>query len=972
MNARSRLAVKRLLTAAVIIAQVYALFPNIRFKVQEEEHTNYAFAATVVCPSASPHFQAANSSIALSNAYWYPTANGTNLLSGATTINFANFTNDTTGGGLTYTPQAGDELLIMQMQDGSGMTTSNTSSYGTYSSLGQAGLYEYVSITSYATGTATIQGTGTGGGLLNSYSENTANNQRYQIIMVPQYSTATLTGNFRAAYWDGNTGGVAAIDVDSTLNLGGASIYATGDGFRGGGLSVSSTSPASVLNNDYVDSATMNGTGQPAFGTKGEGVGGSPHSTFYYTNFSTPSAPAAPTVAPSPGGSDGYTGGDQGMGAPINAGGGGTDEDPANNDQNTGGGGGGNGGAGGKGGYPWTPSYSGNTSLYALPGVHTAPGTGGYSAANSADVGGRGGASLSSSVSVSRIFMGGGGGSGSNNNASNNNSYNAYGSSGGVGGGIVMMRLADVSGSPAKIYANGTTGLAPDNDGGGGGGAGGTVLITSPTAFSNISVNVNGAAGTTAAGLSSDAFPGMQHGPGGGGGGGVVITTSAVTVNNAGGANGTTTASNTTYGATSGAAGVTLNGTVTADQIPGVGSGAQCGASTGTSGSATLYTGPYDPNDTALATPNGYSTPYTGAEYTGSYDGKVGAGNDNDFTARPMPLSSPNPSPQNQSTTGSALSPIGNTFSTSTGPVNSIEHSLYYMYASKNKYHAITVTASAPVTPTGWTVQVCPDSGSNAPNCAFTTTAGGTCSPNANQWVTSVSTAAATNSMTYCYFSQNVNGGAPQLVKYWTVYTGPTGTYTAFARYDAVVTASDDQASPAMNRTHDELYAGYIPVGKSSTVISSGCPGTNQGTTAGVCAGGVIQYTVNYANIVAGGGMGTEGQALAPFPAPSPGSLKITDDGSANGSNWATYTNGLTEALSAGLTTSTQANCGKNANSCGDTTAGTTCTYTGAGGSVTVGTKFVCTIGGSSFQLFPPGLSGKTSSGSLVFAVKAK
>ncbi|MFN2449615.1 MAG: hypothetical protein ABR508_07470, partial [Candidatus Baltobacteraceae bacterium] len=787
----------------------------------------------------------------------------------------------------------------------------------------------------------------------------TATNQRYQIVRVPQYTTATLSGNFRAAYWDGKTGGVAAIDMASTLNLNGASVYATGDGFRGGALSVSSTSPTAVLNSDYVDSESMNGgTNQPAFGVKGEGVSGSPHGVFYYTTFTTPSAPAGPTIV-TPGSTDGYSGGDMGMGAPGNGGGGGTDDNPVANDQNSGGGGGGDGGAGGNGGYPWTPYYSGNTALYSNPGVHT--GTG-YSAFNSGDIGGRGGSALSSYASVSRVFMGGGGGSGSNNNGSNNNAYTADGSSGGVGGGIILMRLADTSGTAAHIYANGTTGLAPNNDGGGGGGAGGSVVITSPQAFNNISVDVSGAAGTSADAAGS--FPGNQHGPGGGGAGGTLVSSSSVTATNGGGAPGTTTPSVTTYGASAGSSGVTFNGTVTSDQVPGLGSGAQCYTS-GTVNSSTLYAGPYD---------SGEAT-YLGANETGSYDGTQPASNNNDFTARAIafPTPSPQPSPVliDTSSTGSALIPVGNTFSLASAPSNNVAHEMYYIDTTAKAAHTLTLTAVAPILPAQWSVQICPDA-AGSPGCGSYTAGSGKCSQakpaEQNTWEsTAIDTAGSTASLQYCYYS----GTTPtaQAVTFWLVYTGPTGTYTAFSRYDGYVQIQDDQPTPASNKTHDELYAGFIPVGKSYSVVKSNCTGSLSVPASGVCPGGVIQYSINYANIVSGGGMGTEGQVAAAFPVSGAGTLKITDDGSASGSNWATYTGGLTGALGAGVSTATQANCGITSSSCGDTTSGTTCVYTG-GVSGVGATKFVCTIGGATGQLYPAAFTGKTSSGSLVFAAK--
>lgn len=931
-------ALSRAAVLLVIVAQLFEFVPA------RDAGVHYAFASggPISCPSVQTNYTAGGTLGSGLNTYWQPPA-GT-LTAGSTTLTLG--TLDTTGASSGTGVKTGDELLIIQMQDGS-FNTSNSSMYGDGSgsghgstSIGNAGLYEYVFVSSAAgtqtSGSVTIQGAGSGGGLINSYYENTANNQRYQIIRVPEYTTGTLSGNFTARYWDGNTGGVAAIDMSSTLNLGGASVYATGDGFRGGAFSVASTSPASVLNNDYVDSATMNGAGkQPAFGTKGEGINGSPHSTFYYTTYTTPSAPAGPTVNPTPGGADGYAGGDQGMGAPGNAGGGGTDDDPAANDQNTGGGGGGNGGAGGNGGYPWTPQYATNTSLYSQLGVHTAPGTG-YSSLNSGDIGGRGGAALSSYVSVGRAFMGGGGGAGANNNNSDNNSYNNYGSSGGVGGGIVLMRLADTSGTPATIYANGTTGLAPNNDGGGGGGAGGTVIVTSPSSFSGITVNVNGAAGTTAD--ASGSFPGNQHGPGGGGGGGIVLSTSNVGASAQGGVSGTTTPSLTTYGATNGAAGY-ISQTVSAASVPGLGSGAQC-YSASTSGTATIYTGPYD-------SVNGGTN--LGSDFTGSYDGQQPISNNDDFTARDIPLTNASPAPANTST--SALAPIGNSIATASASAINVENGLYYLNSTAGALDTITLSVTAPSTPAGWTAQICPDSG-GAPSCTLGTTyatctnSGNPGSRDPNMWM-KVGAAGSTSQSQFCYY--NTSGALK--IPYWVVYTAPAGTYTAFARYDAVVTVSDDSAPAATNKTHNELYAGFIPVAKTSTTLSNGnCKGFTV-PAQGVCPGGTIQYALQYANIVAGGGYGTEGQDGEPFIESS--NLVVSDDGKSGLGNWGTYTGGLLSSVT-------------------DTTAGTACTYNSGGAFVAGATQFSCTIGGSGFQLYPQGFTGKISSGTLTFQVTAK
>ncbi len=770
-------------------------------------------------------------------------------------------------------------------------------------------------------GTATIVGGGTGGGLINTYTEAAATGssgqQTYQIVRVPQYLTATLSSTFHAAYWDGKTGGVAALDIASTLNLGGATIYATGNGFRGGGVSVASTSPSSVLNNDWVDSATMNGTptsNPPAQGFKGEGILGTPAFTFGYTNFTTPSTPASPTVVQTA--TNGYPGGDVARGAPGNAGGGGTDADPVANDQNTGGGGGGNGGAGGNGGYPWTP----NEPDFPIdnPGAHTATGYAVSGTNNNPDLGGRGASALT--PSAARLFMGGGGGAGSNNNGSNNNTYNADGSSGGTGGGIVMMRIAYTSGSAATIYADGTTGLAPDNDGGGGGGAGGTVEITSPNTFSGITAYARGAAGTSAYNKSGDTSTTTEHGPGGGGGGGVVLGSSPVTSTVTGGVNGTTVyGANLAYGSTSGADG--YSGTINASDIPGAPSGAECSNSTGSG-----YIGPVD---TSEAT-------YTGANETGSYDGVSAVGNDNDFTARSFV-----PSGATFANTGTvAGTPIGNTLSGTT--TVTVPSEVYYDNTTRNTV-TLTLTASAPNS--SWSVRLCPNSGTAA-DCS-----GGTTTPFAP------STAGPTTSSTFTVAKRSV-----YTATVWASYSVPAST-VAFTRYDAVLGLSD---GTTINYTHNELYAGFIPITKTTTVVSSGCPAGETPGASGICPGGVLRYTLDYRDIMVGGGQGTQGQLLSAFLATAAGQLTITDNGSATGSNWATNTNGLKETLNANLGTGNTA-CGVTAGKCGDSTSGTTFT-----GNTTASTSFTATIGGTTFQLVPSGITGGTSQGTITFDVVIK
>ena len=250
------------------------------------------------------------------------------------------------------------------------------------------GLYEYVRATSaVAAGTVSITGLGAGGGLLHGYrsaaATPTAGQRTFQVIRVPQYTTATTSSGLTALAWNGSVGGVLALDTSGALTLGGV-VSLDGLGFRGApGLQRGGAGGFS--NTDTVVSATAN-----VDGNKGEGIGGTP----------------VGTVA-----GNGYPGGDAARGAPGNAGGGGTDGNPNANDQNTGGGGGGNGGAGGQGGNSWFSNLA----------------TGGF-----------GGVGLP--ATSGRVFLGGGGGSGTTNNHASPQADGAN------GGGIVLIRAGSAGG----------------------------------------------------------------------------------------------------------------------------------------------------------------------------------------------------------------------------------------------------------------------------------------------------------------------------------------------------------------------------------------------------------------------------------------------------------------------------------------------------------------------------------------------
>ena len=403
---------------------------------------------------------------------------------------------------------SGDMLLVIQMQ-GADFDFTNTDSYGHgpppatpasgYTALNTTGRYEYVMATSgVSAGSVDISGLGTGAGLVYSYTSaaatGTAGQRRFQVIRVPQYTTATTSNALTAAPWNGTVGGVLALDTAGALTLSGT-VSLDGLGFRGA-PGIQRGGAGGLANTDRVTSATL-----AANGNKAEGIAGTPLGT---------SA------------GNGYPGGDAARGAPGNAGGGGTDGRPSNNDQNSGGGGGGNGGDGGQGGNTWSSN---------LP-------RGGY-----------GGVQLP--IGPARVFLGGGGGAGSTNNSNNPNA------SGAAGGGMALIRAGSIAGT-GTVSANGADAynLTP-NDGAGGGGAGGTIVLTSPSAsLAGATLRANGGLGGNA--WASRAGAGNAHGPGGGGGGGAIITSSAPTSTSVtGGANGITTTGNLNYGATPGTDGST-------------------------------------------------------------------------------------------------------------------------------------------------------------------------------------------------------------------------------------------------------------------------------------------------------------------------------------------------------------------------------------------------------------------------------
>lgn len=476
--------------------------------------TTYSLVQATVCGTQPGKDGAGGTLAGIVNAYWPGTANAA---VGATSVTVG----ARRGAAVSITP--GDLVLIMQMQDAA-IDSTNDDRYGDgygipgsvngigsgYTSANNSGRYEYVLATNTvgaAGGTLNFTAVGAGSGLVYAYTNANATatmgQRRYQVVRVPQYTTATLGATLTAAAWNGTTGGILALDIAGDLALGSTTVNVNGLGFRGGAGLQRAGGVAS--NDDY-----RNVIGTNVHGIKGEGIAGTPEWVLD-SGVNTDVGPV------------GYPNGDFARGAPGTAGGGGTDGEPAANQDNSGGGGGSNWGRGGTGGNTWQSNLArggfGGTPFYDSPG---------------------------------RVVLGGGGGAGARNNSS------GIASAGAAGGGIVLIRTGRLTGT-GTITANGADAFNDTaNDGGGGGGAGGSIVILNRGGtYAGLTVAANGGRGGDAWRTQAPgAFPGERHGPGGGGGGGYIALRGAPGASSVtGGNSGITTTANDPFGAQPGAPG---------------------------------------------------------------------------------------------------------------------------------------------------------------------------------------------------------------------------------------------------------------------------------------------------------------------------------------------------------------------------------------------------------------------------------
>jgi hypothetical protein len=158
-----------------------------------------------------------------------------------------------------------------------------------------------------------------------------------------------------------------------------------------------------------------------------------------------------------------------------------------------------------------------------------------------------------------------------------------------------------------------------------------------------------------------------------------------------------------------------------------------------------------------------------------------------------------------------------------------------------------TFTLDAPTVPSGFTVEISTDGGTN-----YTTVSGGA----------SVSLAIA------------FGASASISVR----VTEPSGN-TVLTGYDTIVRATSGATPTASNRTIDRLYTGFVRLDKAYTVANS----TGVGGATDAVPGAVITYNITYTNVSSSNGDANCVKLTA-------SNLVITEDGLAAPNNWGTYT----------------------------------------------------------------------------------
>lgn len=332
---------------------------------------------------------------------------------------------------------AGTVFLLWQVQDALATTSTAGSAIPAY---GNAGLWELVR----ATG---LDGTTLGVATPLAHAYHSGGDAHAQACTVPEYARPNVNSGatLSASLWNGATGGIVALLVNTSLQLnGGAAIRADGEGYRGG--TFGATSAAQHVTDLETSDPTKGGS-------KGDALDG--RSLFLH-----------------------------GRGSIANGGGGG-------NDDCAGAGGGGNAGAGGLGGVeysggagpdPDTFGYGGGAVDTAhAPPLRLFPGGGGGGGGTHNSQGALGASGGGVVLVIARRIANGGSLQARGGDASSIN--NGDGGGGGGAGGTILLITSDGAAFNGTMDARGGNGSdqgGGTNCGAGGGGGGGWVLATDP------------------------------------------------------------------------------------------------------------------------------------------------------------------------------------------------------------------------------------------------------------------------------------------------------------------------------------------------------------------------------------------------------------------------------------------------------------------------------------------------------------
>lgn len=379
------------------------------------------------------------------------------------------------------TPFNEGQLVVLIQMKGAIINESNSANFGNIQNINSAGFYEINEI-------VFISGFDVYLKYQNQYNYDI--NGFVQLVTMPNYEDATVSDILTAEPWNGETGGVFALNISGQLEMA-KDIDVSGLGFRGGEAQTASNNNCSWLfpQNDYFyEYGSWRGS------AKGEGIA----DPVLDKNF--------------------------GKGAQANGGGGG-------NDHNSGGGGGANIYSGGLGGENNEPS------LFGCQGNH--PGIGGKAIADFEDrifLGGGGGAGHDNNEVATNGANGGGVvilvvnnlsllGTAIYANGNSPSEGTGDGAGGGGGGGSIYLNVKNEVNGQIHLSVAGGNGGNIDNGGGerchgpGGGGSGGRLITNLILGSSSLSTTLGG--GFAGSSINSSSCPNGSNGAESGEDGGI-------------------------------------------------------------------------------------------------------------------------------------------------------------------------------------------------------------------------------------------------------------------------------------------------------------------------------------------------------------------------------------------------------------------------------------------------------------------